>query len=105
MRLPPGARPGVAPLSVLSSVAWACSSSNEPAVMVSALMPSQAFNDATIDGLIMGGPFRPAYDIDTVGGAAMTQSGAFSGVLSPASGMGPSYALGQVTWASSTSLA
>jgi hypothetical protein len=110
MRLPAGAPAGVASVFELAARAFAllaigaCSSSHEAPLVVLALTPSQAFNDAKTDGIIEGGPFRPAYDIDTVGGHAMTQSGAFSGVLVPSSGMGPSYALARVTWATGASL-
>jgi hypothetical protein len=100
MRLFAGAALGVASL-----FAVACSSSNEPPVVVAAIRPAQAFNDADIEIVIEGGPFRPAYDIDTAGRSAVTQLGAFSAVLSPSSGVGARFAVDKLTWLSTSELA
>src|ERR1700690_293538 len=110
MRLPAGAPLGVASLFALpgfalACLALACSGSTEPPVVVAAILPAQAFNDAKVDVIIEGGPFRPAYDIDTAARNAVTELGAFSAVLSPSSGLGPRLAVDKLTWLSTSELA
>ncbi|HVZ74416.1 MAG TPA: IPT/TIG domain-containing protein [Polyangia bacterium] len=99
MRLPASARVGVASLFALT-----CTSAEAP-VGVTGVSPAEAFNDKDVPVVIAGGPFRPAYDIDTTAGSATAQQGAFGGVLSPSSGFGPQYAVDGLTWLSSTELA
>jgi hypothetical protein len=99
MRIPAGAALGVAPLFAL-----ACTATTEPAVKVAAVVPAQGFNGSPVDVVIEGGPFRPAYDIDTFAGSAVTQLGAFSAVLSPTSGVGPRSAVAHLTWLDTATL-
>jgi hypothetical protein len=105
MRLPAGAPLGVASLFALAGCAVACSGSTEPPVVVAAIQPAQAFNDAKVEIIIEGGPFRPAYDIDTTARNAVTELGAFSAVLSPSSGVGARRAVDALTWLSTSELA
>ncbi|MDB4981043.1 MAG: cell shape determination protein CcmA [Myxococcales bacterium] len=105
MRPPAGAPRGVASLFATASFVVACSGSTEPPVGVAAISPAQAFNDAEVSVIIEGGPFRPAYDIDTTARNAVTNPGAFSAVLSPSEGDGPRLAVETLTWLNTSELA
>jgi IPT/TIG domain len=105
MRLPASAPLGVASLFAMIGFAVACSGSTEPPVVVASVRPARAFNDAKVSVVIEGGPFRPAYDIDTAARSAVTNLGAFSAVLSPSSGLGPRVAVETLTWLSTGELA
>jgi len=78
MRLPARASLGVGSLLVAS-----CAGSPEPAVTIMTVTPAAAYNDGKIALEIQGGPFRPAYDIDTTAGTAVQQLGAFTAFLTP----------------------
>jgi hypothetical protein len=101
MRIPACALPGVALLVALS-----CSGSVEPSVSVAAVTPEQAFNDVMVDLLIHGGPFRPAYDVDTSAGRATANLGAFTAFLTPRTNPGsPRVAVKSLLWRSEFELA
>jgi hypothetical protein len=76
MKVVARARAGVALL-----VAGGCSGSSEPPVSVSAVVPSKAFNNAPVAVVIKGGPFRPAYTIDTGSGRTAIELSAFTANL------------------------
>lgn len=108
MRTPARAGIGVASvaaLSAMSTLAATCSGTAEPAVGVGAVVPSSAYNDGNIELVIQGGPFRPAYDIDTSAGSATTQRGAFAAYLTPHDFEGPRVAVDSLTWLGPSALA
>ncbi len=103
MRIPGRASLGVASLCALSLGA-SCAGSTEPAVTVSAVTPASAYNDAPVSLVIHGGPFRPAYELDTSGGTATGQLGGFTAFLAP-DGMGlVPVPVDSLRWVSSTEL-
>lgn len=80
----------------------ACSAGNEPAADITSVSPASAYNDVALSLVITGGDFRPAYEFDTISGAAIVRADAFSGVLAPAAsapnpGPGP-VALASISW-------
>lgn len=72
-----------AAIAALCGAGLACSSGAEPKAAIDSVSPSSAYNDIGLSLEIKGGDFRPAYEFDTMAGAASVQQ-AFSGVLSPA---------------------
>src|SRR5262245_48998684 len=101
MRIPASALPGVASL-----VALACSGSVVPPGTIRAVMPGLAYNDADVDIVIIGGPFRPALNIDTSGGHATSDVNAFAAFLKPPPGSSaPRWAVKTLIWSSPTELA
>src|SRR4051812_23266495 len=102
MRIPARARLGVA--SVAALLAATCSGGTETEIDVSEVTPRLAYNNHKVDVVIQGGPFRPAYDIDTGDGRAATQLGAFTAYLSPR-GVGPRIAVESLRWLSNSALA
>lgn len=103
MRIPARAWLGVA--SVGSLLAATCSGSPEMALGVTSITPALAYNDHKVDLVIHGGPFRPAYDIDTGDGRAVTQLGAFTAYLAPRDTDGQRVPVDGLTWLSTTALA
>jgi hypothetical protein len=68
----------------------------------------EAYNDTAVDVSIAGGPFRPAYAIDTVSGQASLDAGAFAAFLSPASSAGAGSVrtpIGSLLWLGESKLA
>ncbi|HEX4403305.1 MAG TPA: IPT/TIG domain-containing protein [Polyangia bacterium] len=104
MRTPGRASLGVASLSA-GALVLSCAGSTEPPVAVTGVMPVAAFNDATVSIVIEGGPFRPAYDIDTSGGATTAELGAFTAFLSRPGGGTDHVVPTSLTWLSTTELA
>jgi hypothetical protein len=104
MRIPGRASLGVASLCALSLGA-SCAGSTEPAVTVSAVTPASAYNDAPVSLVIHGGPFRPAYELDTSGGTATAQLGDFTAFLSRSSGGATRVVPDSVGWLSTSELA
>jgi hypothetical protein len=102
MRTPARATLGVA--SVATLLAATCSGGTETVISVSAVTPASAYNNQKVDLVIQGGPFRPAYDIETDDGKATTQLGAFTAYLAPR-GIGPRVAVDSLTWLSTSALA
>jgi hypothetical protein len=102
MRLPARAWLGVA--SVGSLLAATCSGSPETAIAVSAITPASAYNNRKVDLVIQGGPFRPAYDIDTGDGRAATRLSAFTAYLAPRDPGGQRIPVESLTWLSTTAL-
>src|SRR5260221_13356428 len=98
MRIPERARLGVVAVTVagvavvVAGVAGGavagCAGRREAPVSIAAVTPASAYNDARISLVIQGGPFRPVYDIDTIGAHVMTELGAFTAFLAPSSGSG-----------------
>ncbi len=104
MRTPGRASLGVASLSA-GALVLACAGSTEPAVAVTGVMPASAFNNAPVSIVIEGGPFRPAYDIDTSGGSSTPELGAFTAFLSLTGGGADHVVPTSLTWLSTTELA
>jgi hypothetical protein len=103
MRLPASAPAGVALL-----VAAGCGSDGEPAATLTAVSPAEAYNDSAVAVSIAGGPFRPAYAIDTVSGEASVDAGAFAAFLSLAGAAGAKPArtpIGSLLWRDENTLA
>jgi IPT/TIG domain len=101
MRIPACALLGVALL-----VGPSCSGSVEPPVSVAAVTPEQAYNDVAVDLVIHGGPFRPAYDVDTSAGRATANPGAFTAFLTPRTDLSsPRVAVKSLIWRSAYELA
>jgi hypothetical protein len=103
MRIPARAWLGVA--SVGSLLGATCAGTPEAAIGVSSITPAVAYNNHKIELVIHGGPFRPAYDIDTGDGRAATQQGAFTAYLAPKALGGQRVAVNRLTWLSTTALA
>jgi hypothetical protein len=72
---------------------------------VTGVTPASAFNDAPVSIVIEGGPFRPAYDIDTSGGSSTPELGAFTAFLSLTGGGADRVVPTSLTWLSTTELA
>lgn len=70
-------------IAALCGAGLACSPGAEPKATIESVSPPSAYNDVGLSLEIKGGDFRPAYQFDTMAGAASVQQ-AFSGVLSPA---------------------
>jgi hypothetical protein len=102
MRIPARAWLGVA--SVGSLFAATCAGSPEAAIGVSSITPAVAYNNHKVELVIHGGPFRPAYDIDTGDGRAATQLGAFTAYLAPRDPGGQRVAVDGLTWLSTSAL-
>jgi hypothetical protein len=105
MRTPGRASLGVASPLVGALVLASCAGSTEPPVAVTAVMPAAAYNDASVSIVIQGGPFRPAYDIDTSGGSTTPELGAFTAFLSLTGGGAEHVVPSSLTWLSTTELA
>jgi hypothetical protein len=101
----PSARATLGLASYASLVAATCAGSAESPVGIVEVRPAAAYNNGKIDLVIQGGPFRPAYDIDTGEGRAATQMGAFTAYLTPRSPIGPRVAFDSLTWLNTTALA
>ena len=99
------ARLGVAVFVAWGCAASGCTSSAEPAVTISGVTPSSAYNDSRINLVIAGGPFRPIYDIDTRTGRETTELGAFTAFLAPSSGLGTAVPADAIMWLSTSQLA
>src|SRR4051812_49107897 len=61
-----------------------CGAGQEPASMIIEVKPARAYNDATTTIAIIGGPFRPALEIDTASGVAEVGAKPFTVTLAPA---------------------
>jgi hypothetical protein len=115
MRIPERARLGVAAVTVAGiavvvggfagGAVAGCAGRTEAEVAIAAVTPASAYNDAKISLVIEGGPFRPVYDVDTIGGQEMTELGAFTAFLAPSSGSGSAFPADSLTWLSSSQLA
>jgi hypothetical protein len=105
MRTPGRASLGVASPFVGALVLASCAGSTEPPVAVTGVTPASAFNDAPVSIVIQGGPFRPAYDIDTSGGSTTPELGAFTAFLSLTGGGAEPVVPSSLTWLTTTELA
>jgi hypothetical protein len=81
-----------------------CADGKAPTPTVSQISPEVAFNDTPVPLEIFGGPFRPAYDLDTSSSRAMIDAQSFTGYLrpvpdEPGDGL-VSVPLGPITWLS-----
>jgi hypothetical protein len=76
-----------AAIAALCGAGLACSPGAEPKATIASVSPPSAYNDVGLSLDIKGGDFRPAYEFDTMAGAASVQQ-AFTGVLSPAASAG-----------------
>jgi hypothetical protein len=94
-----------APAGVGLLVAASCGGNPEPHAVVAAVVPPQAYNDVPIAVTVEGGPFRPAYRIDTGSGKATLDVGAFSvSLVAPGSPPATRVSMAAVTWKDSGSL-
>jgi hypothetical protein len=111
MRFPASGPAGV---MLLLGAAAGCAGGERPAA-VTAVVPTEGYNDSAIDIAVQGGPFRPSYTIDTGSGHGSIDLGAFSAFISPSPSPSPSpsgasngvrqVAVASLTWRSQTELA
>jgi hypothetical protein len=104
MRLPAGARLGVALLVPTGFAAAGCAGNAEPRATISAVTPSSAYSDSQVPVVIAGGPFRPIYDVDTSSGSETLELGAFTVFLSPSRG-GDAVPADDLMWLSTSAIA
>jgi hypothetical protein len=86
-------------------VAAGCAGTTESAGAVHDVTPFAAFSDVAVPFAIHGGPFRPAYDIDTTTGKTTLSLDAFHAILRPSTAPGGPIAIDGLTWRASDQLA
>jgi IPT/TIG domain-containing protein len=98
-------RCAAATVSLFGAV-WGCAAKSETTATLTAISPEAAYNNAASTVLIEGGPFRPAYDFDTMRGAAKTDLDAYSVAVTavPAPPAGGTIRLEAVSWQSPSAL-
>ena len=92
-------------IAALCGAGLACSPGAEPTATIESVEPASAYNDVGLSLLINGGEFRPAYQFDTMAGAASVAE-AFTGVLSPAdaaAGLAP-VVINPISWDGASAL-
>jgi hypothetical protein len=80
----PMKRPGCAALTAaLFGTSTGCASGGGSGASIVQVTPNAAFSDAPFSLTIYGAGFRPAYDVDIMGGSAGIDTGGFSAFLAP----------------------
>jgi hypothetical protein len=94
-----------APAGVTLLVAAGCAGTTETAGPVHDVTPVEAYNDIAVPFTIHGGPFRPAYDIDTTTGKTTLSLDAFHAILRPSTVPGGAVTIDGLAWQASNQLA
>jgi hypothetical protein len=86
-------------------VAAGCAGTTETAGAVHDVTPVEAYSDVAVAFTIHGGPFRPAYDIDTTTGKTTLSLDAFHAILRPSIAPGGALTIDGLVWQTSNQLA